>query len=185
MLQFLVLATTTTFPVVVVTAQVLQQPVPLEPEDQLPLVEKEEGDDEVVIVLDNSNIHTAIELWVGNFRDQAVVRELYGGPIEDWDTSRVTDMSHLFSCQEQQQQLHQLREGDRKTTRSKRMMMDFNPPIGRWNVERVTSMSEMFHSCTSFDQDLGNWNTSSLTDMSFMFHVSTIRNKDYFSYPYK
>lgn len=66
--------------------------------------------------------------------------------IEEWDTSSVTNMSHMFeNCD------------------------TFNQPIGEWNTSSVTDMSYMFYRCTSFNQPIGGWDTSSVTDMSYMF----------------
>ena len=50
------------------------------------------------------------------------------GPIEKWDVSRVTDMSHMF---------------DGATA--------FNGDISGWNTSLVTNMSEMFYGATAFD----------------------------------
>merc|ERR1719241_27454 len=58
---------------------------------------------------------------------------MYGvSPIGRWDTSQVTDMSHLFENE-----------------------LDFNEDISGWNVDAVTSMHDMFLHAESFDQDLG------------------------------
>ena len=111
-------------------------------------------------VLDDTNIHEAVELWAGNFRDQAVARELFGGPLEDWDTSRVTSMAGLFAGLED------------TADDTEDDLFVCNPPVGNWNTARVTDMSGMFRGCASFDQNLRNWNTSAVTDMSFLFHVS-------------
>jgi hypothetical protein len=59
--------------------------------------------------------------------------EKYGNsPIGLWDTSEVTDMSHLFENE-----------------------VDFNEDISGWNVDAVTSMHDMFLHAEAFDQDLG------------------------------
>lgn len=42
------------------------------------------------------------------------------------------------------------------------------PPIGTWDVHRVTNMSSLFHG-SNFNERL-NWNTSNVTDMNHMFH---------------
>ena len=77
-------------------------------------------------------------------------------------TSKVTDMSYLFwGCD-----------------------VDFNQPIGNWDVSNVTNMSNMFggdgeplvleDSCdlqqmVSFNQDISLWDVSNVTNMMSMF----------------
>ncbi len=68
------------------------------------------------------------------------------GPISDWNTSLVTDMSGLFIEQ-----------------------LPFNEPIGKWDTSKVTTMQSMFE-ITSFNQPIGCWDTSNVKDMSFMFY---------------
>jgi len=72
----------------------------------------------------------AVHLYL-HHRD--VFEQMYGvSPIGRWDTSQVTDMSHLFENE-----------------------LDFNEDISGWNVDAVTSMHDMFLHAESFDQDLG------------------------------
>jgi hypothetical protein len=68
------------------------------------------------------------------------------GPIEDWDTSRVTTFYRLF-----------LGKGP------------CNPPIGGWNTAKVRYMQEMFYGLDSFNQPLP-WNTESLENMYVCVH---------------
>ena len=56
------------------------------------------------------------------------------GPIEEWDTSRVTDMSYLFKD-----------------------IKYFNCNICDWDVSNVTTMKGMFHNCSHFKQDISGW----------------------------
>merc|ERR1712157_676796 len=67
--------------------------------------------------------------------------------IGEWDVSRVTDMSYLFS-----------------------QFASFNQDLGSWNVAKVTTMYAMFYGATSFDRDLGKWNVAKVTDMIKMFY---------------
>ena len=55
------------------------------------------------------------------------------GHISEWDVSRVTDMSNLFS----EQYL-------------------FNHDISRWNVSEVTNMQGMFDGARRFNRPLNN-----------------------------
>ena len=80
------------------------------------------------------------------------------GPINNWDTSLITDMSSLFCgaswgsscdcgslCSEYEQ---------------------FNEDISGWDTSQVTSMYRMFMSANNFNQDISGWDTSQVTDMS-------------------
>ena len=76
-------------------------------------------------------------------------------PMNDWDVSKVTDMSELF--------------GDNQY---------FNEPIWKWNTSEVTNMSAMFFGASTFDQDISGWNTSNVTDMTSMFRDAIAFNQD-------
>jgi surface protein len=49
--------------------------------------------------------------------------------------------------------------------------IDFNQPIGNWDVSSVTNMGGMFYD-SPFNQPIGDWDVSSVTDMSVMFRSS-------------
>ena len=66
----------------------------------------------------------------------------FNQPIGNWDTSRVTDMHGMFHG-----------------------ATSFNQPIGNWDTSKVTSMFDMFFEAKSFNQPIGNWNTSNVTTM--------------------
>jgi Mycoplasma protein of unknown function, DUF285 len=130
---------------------------------------------EVSFVMDDSSIRDAVQLWNGNAQDRADAVKLYG-PMEDWDTSRVTSFAGLFRGQHRFQG-----EGLHKWDTSKVTSMsdafsgcsDFHStkPL-KWNTTAVTTMSRMFLSAISFNGNLSFLNTIHVTDMSFMFHVS-------------
>ena len=66
--------------------------------------------------LTDVSIRDGVNLFKEN-RNQA---ETQYGPIEDWCTQDVTDMNSLFAS-----------------------FIDFNEPIGDWDVSHVTSMFQM------------------------------------------
>ena len=63
-----------------------------------------------------------------------------------FDTSQVTNMSHMFQ-----------------------LASSFNQPIGQWDTNQVTDMSYMFQFASSFNQPIGQWETNQVTNMSCMF----------------
>ena len=89
--------------------------------------------------LDDGNIQTAVRAWDGNSYEASLTY----GPIEDWDVSKVTDMSKLFEY-----------------------YLNFNEDIGDWDVSAVTDMNNMFLTASNFNQDITNWDVSAVTDMS-------------------
>ena len=67
-------------------------------------------------------------------------------PLNDWNTSNVTDMSEMFSG-----------------------ASSFDQPLNDWNTSNVTDMHYMFQFASLFDQPLDKWDVSNVTDMNGMF----------------
>jgi len=68
------------------------------------------------------------------------------GPIEEWNTEQVTDMSGAFTGR-----------------------AFFNRDISGWNVEKVLSFAEMFNGASSFDTDISGWNVQNVLSFAGMF----------------
>ena len=92
--------------------------------------------------------------------------------LSEWDTSNVTNMSHMF---EDCKNLPFLFISNLNTSNVKDMSYMFYGcnhlsylDISKWNTSNVINMSYMFSSCLSLP-DISNLNTSNVTDMSFMF----------------
>ncbi|AII16923.1 hypothetical protein JO84_gp263 [Aureococcus anophagefferens virus] len=99
----------------------------------------------IILALDNDTIRVAVKDYLeGGEKKDAVIKKY--GPIEKWDTSKVTDMSELFKDQ-----------------------TEFNEDISKWNTSNVTNMNGMFYNAESFNQPIGEWNTSNVTYISRMF----------------
>ncbi len=81
--------------------------------------------------------------------------DYFSGDISHWDTSSVTDMSHMFEYAEV-----------------------FNEDIGSWNTSLVTSMEYMFYAAYEFNQDISGWDTSSVRSMEYMFNYAEAFNQD-------
>ena len=50
---------------------------------------------------------------------------------------------------------------------------DFQPGLNDWDTAKVTSMRDMFHGSSAFNQQLFAWETRSVTDASGMFEQAT------------
>ncbi|EGA8608820.1 BspA family leucine-rich repeat surface protein [Campylobacter jejuni] len=75
--------------------------------------------------------------------------------IEKWDVSKVENMSHMFAgCK------------------------NFNQPLNGWDVSGVENMCAMFKYCTSFNQDISKWDVSNVKDMDSMFWGCYAFNQD-------
>lgn len=91
-------------------------------------------------------------------------------PTTKWDTSQVTDMSHLFY--NMSTITFDITGWDVSGVTNMSYMFsnsDFNQKIGSWDVGNVRDMSHMFMYADSFNQDISQWNVSEVNDMSFMF----------------
>ena len=77
----------------------------------------------------------------------------YGGQLNNWDVSTITNMSEVFSAS------------------------SFNGAIGDWDVSAVTDMSYMFQYAVAFNQSLASWDVSAVTDMSSMFAEASAFNQ--------
>lgn len=97
------------------------------------------------------DISTAAELWISN---KAMAKSKYG-TIEQWDTSKITNMANLF-----------------------RNANAFNDDITSWDTARVTDMNYMFRSAGLFNQDISIWNVDKVTNMKFMFYGALVFNQN-------
>lgn len=113
-----------------------------------------------------TSIKVAATKWCSKDTHSEAMLEF--GPIDDWDTSRIKNMSGLFQWQQ-----------------------SFNNDISRWDTSNVTSMKEMFQGTRRFNQPLNNWNVAKVRNMAGMFcgagrfnqpldswNVSQVRNMD-------
>ena len=106
--------------------------------------------------LNNETIRVAVEDYIeGDEKRDAIIKKY--GPIGEWNTSEVTDMSYLF------------KDIVYYNTFEYSVISEFNEDISKWDTSKVTNMEEMFRGDKSFNQPIGNWDTSSVTNMNFMF----------------
>ena len=91
------------------------------------------------------------------------------GPIEQWDTSQVTDMSYLFSSRD--------RSGNLNSPTCS-TYWTFNRNLRDWDVSRVTTMKRMFYRASAFNGNIEGWDTSKVTNMDQMFYKASAFNRD-------
>ncbi len=114
----------------------------------------------------DEDIHQAVQLWC----DDRVAAEAQYGHISQWDTSRVTNMSELFSGNNFNDDISGWDVSNViDMSRMFWFALAFNQDIARWDVSNVTNMSEMFWVAQAFNQDIGRWNVSNVTNMHGMF----------------
>ena len=70
--------------------------------------------------------------------------------LDNWNTIKVNNMSHLFNNCES---------------------LSLLPDLSKWNTSSVTDMNTMFGNCVSISYlpDISKWDTSNVTNMSYMF----------------
>jgi len=103
-------------------------------------------------------------------------------------TTRVTDMSYLFwDCVPVSMQFNQpIGNWDvSNVTTMERMFSpecgwaekEFNQDISNWDVSNVTEMSRLFEDNPNFNQDISDWDVSNVTNMSYMFYNAQSYNQ--------
>merc|ERR1712072_993028 len=142
----------------------------------------------------DESIRTAVRAWM---EDRAAAEATYGH-ISTWETSGVTDMSHLFCVRQDWMEGDSYQKercvlstssfnediGAWDTSGVTRMYgmfwyaSSFNQNIGAWNVEQVTNMHWMFGHASSFNQNIGGWSVEKVTDMHYMFHHASAFSQD-------
>ena len=108
--------------------------------------------------------------------------------FSNFNTSNVTDMSHMFSSCFRLKTLKNISKWNTINVTNMSYMFDdctssiTLPDILEWNTINATNMSGMFSWCTRTLAlpDISKWNTHNVTDMSYMFsyceELSTLPN---------
>ena len=104
----------------------------------------------------------------------------FNQPLNNWDVSKVTDMSKMFYRSSAFNQ--PLENWNVSNVRDMHGMFyatrNFNQNLNGWNVSKVTNMSDMFNFAKAFNQPLDNWNVKNVEDMSYMFSNTLVFNQD-------
>jgi surface protein len=128
--------------------------------------------------LTNQTLRDWVGRWCGGacrdskYRSSRFTRDREGlPPISKWNTSRVTDMSHLFSGKSKFND--DISAWDTSNVTNMFGMFSgaksFNQPLNDWRVDNVTHMGFMFYGASSFNQPLSEWRVDKVTDMRAMF----------------
>ena len=103
------------------------------------------------------------------------VELVYGTPISNWCTTRITDFSHLFDGYAHFNE--SLQGWDVSNAISMDGMFyraqDFNQDLSLWKTEKVQDMTGMFAHAEAFDQDLSAWDVRSVTSLRATFLGAT------------
>ena len=100
------------------------------------------------------------------------------GPIADWDTSSVTDMSSMFYGTTSLAIIDALSNWDTSSVTNMSYMF-YNASgltnidgASNWDTSKVTNMQYMFRNASNLTNidALSNWDTSNVTNMSYMFN---------------
>ena len=129
---------------------------------------------------ENKNLRIKVNKWM---TEREIAEDEYGH-ISNWDTSKVTDMSGLFSNWPKFND--DINNWDVSNVESMEEMfsfsMKFNQPLNKWNTKKVTNMAGMFQSVPYFEdpfnQDISMWDVSSVKDMSRMFKSTSNFNQN-------
>merc|ERR1719421_1255816 len=116
----------------------------------------------------DESIRTAVRAWA---EDRAAAEAMYGH-ISTWETSGVTDMSHLFCVRQDWM------EGDSGQNDCVLSTTSFNEDIGAWDTSGVTRMYGMFWGASSFNQNIGGWSVENVNEMGHMFTSASAFDQD-------
>lgn len=103
-----------------------------------------------------TDIYKAVDLW---FLNPTEAESNYGH-ISNWDTSKITNMSYLFSVKRNP------------------LSNNFNDNINNWNLSLCKNMEYMFYSSPSFNQPLDKWNVSNVENMKGIFANTSVFNQN-------
>lgn len=102
-------------------------------------------------------LREAVELYCSKGHTRQYAQQKYGF-IDNWDVSKITDMSELF-------------KGTNLGT--------YYDNISDWDVSNVTDMSRMFYDCPKFSEDLSKWNVSKVTNAKDIIGPDSIMPSNY------
>ena len=99
------------------------------------------------------------------------------------DTSKITDMSGLFTYNIFNELVFDVSEWDVSNVKDMKSMFSrcikFNCDLSNWDVHNVEDMCDMFYNCEKFEgKGLEKWNVSNVKYMNYIFDGCTsLKNK--------
>lgn len=138
---------------------------------------------EPVPIPDVAELQRSVKAYLTQ-QDLGSVRSTYG-EIAEWDVSRITDFSQLFSAVREpsaEQFNPDISKWNVENGVNFRGMFEgakaFNADVSGWSVGKATDFSSAFLDAAAFDQDLSSWDMSRVTTIQSMFQRATSFNQD-------
>ena len=103
-----------------------------------------------------AELSTAVSEWMSS---RSAANATYGH-ISSWDTSQITDMSHLFCGYSYGGSSSYWADYYSDCNNAYRT---FNDDISSWDTAAVTTFESMFRHAYSFNQDLDSWDVAAVT----------------------
>jgi surface protein len=128
-------------------------------------------------VMTDDNIKKKVFHWM-SARDEMLETHLH---ISNWNVSKVTNMSFLFSAAEEDYNpspYYNPEDESQEHYEFRRGVEKFDEPLAKWDVSQVTNMSHMFEGALAFNQNIGGWNVSKVRNMASMFRYAKNFNQE-------
>ena len=127
---------------------------------------------------DGNLLKTAVGLYCESPNPNAFTFSSGGkdyGPIEDWRTGLVTNMTKLFFTRRECNPDISISGWDVSSVTNMAGMFSgahlFSADLSKWDTSSVKLMGGMFAYARSFSGDISAWDTSSVTNMYGMFYL--------------
>lgn len=109
---------------------------------------------------------------------------VFNQPLNKWNTSKVTNMSLMFTNQTRFNQDISMWDVSKVTTfhhflaaYTEKWPGCFNQNLNNWDVSSATTIRTMFQQQVEFNQPLDRWNTSNVSIMDFTFGNAQVFNQ--------
>ena len=119
-----------------------------------------------IIIYSTEQLYRAVDAYLLYLYNKTILRtddnDYYNTPIEQWDVSRVSDFTSVFSL-----------------LRNPLVQQHFNADIGMWDTSNAVTMEQMFYGAEGWvNGNIGGWKTSNVTNMKEMFARASHFNDD-------